>query len=712
MNFKEKILSVIAEAPRDFLTLLRALEIGNTRFERDALSAALDELVRQGELVISAKKKYALPSQLGLRRGTLRGNERGFAFFIDDEEGAPVLFIPHKSLHGALHGDAVLARRVETLRSDDEGEIVGVLRRANETVVGTYRRPGLVEPDERRLGTRILIRGRESLPARERDKVVVRVTRFFNDGERLPEGVVTRVLGSERDKGVDMLSVAASHGFSLEFEDDVLAEAAAVSAEAEPTDEQRAGRLDLTGETIFTIDGAYSKDFDDAVSIESLAAGRGWRLGVHIADVSEYVCEGGALDQEARIRGTSVYPVGTVVPMLPESLSNGICSLNEGVVRLTLSVFMTVSPDGRIANDGVYRSFIRSRRRLVYDDVSAALNDPSGPEAAALADLMPDLLEMDAAARALAGERARRGGIDMEIAEASFTLDEKGRAVDVRPRVQGRADAMIEQFMLAANETVAEMCCYAEMPILYRVHEQPEEGKLRSFTEFCSNLGIPIRGAREEIHPGQLADVLTRAEEKGLRPLVSRIMLRAMSKARYSEKNMGHFGLSLRNYCHFTSPIRRYPDLYTHRVLKLLLDGKAEEAERYGTVVHELGVSCSECERRAMEAERDADDVKKAEYISRYLGECYDGVISGITETGIFVEIPANTVEGMIRIQELPYRCLSDPEHYRANFPGRDRTVRLGDAMRVVIVGADCRIGKVEMVPDEEWFKEVSHGKQ
>ena len=615
---------------------------------------------------------------------------RGFGFFVPDD-GSEDWYISQESMHGAMHGDRVLARRLGSRRGGIEGEVTAVETRAWTQIVGTVD-GGCVVPDERRIPY-VLVPVRGGRRVSDGDRVVARIEQY-PDGRRPMLGRVTEVLGRRGEAGVDVLAVVRRFGIRDTFPKAVRDAAAALPQAVLP--EALVGRLDLRGLCTVTIDGAHSKDFDDAVSLERLEGGQ-VRLGVHIADVCAYVRPGSAIDREARLRGTSVYFADRVIPMLPEELSNGICSLNEGEDRLTLSCLMDIDPSGRVTAYSLAESVIRSRHRLVYEDVTALIEgDPAQRER--YADVAPMLLDLAALQKRLYARRHARGSIDFDIAESEIELDAEGRAVGLAPAVRGIANRVIEECMLLANETVAAHMRTRNLPCLYRVHEPPDPDRLRELNVFLQTLGYGIRMG-DQVQPRSLQRVVEQAAGSPEESIVSRLMLRSMQRARYSERPLGHFGLALRDYCHFTSPIRRYPDLMVHRILKWSLHGalSGRRAASLADALPALASATSVAERSAMEAERAVDDLKRCEYMQQQLGETFDGVISGVTGGGLFVEL-TNTAEGFVPLNTLMddwYRA--EPRRYRVVGERTGRVYRLGDRVRVQVVRVDMDTATIDL---------------
>lgn len=688
-QWKEQIESLLEQGPQRAEPIAQALQV-----PQDEVLPVLEAMVEEGRLVKTRKERYARPETLGMIRGRLQGNARGFGFVVP-ESGEEDLFIPPDRMGGALHGDTVFARMTNAERR--EGEIARVLTHANDVVVGTFEQDGdatYVVPDEKRISMDVYVSRSDRAGARPDDKVVVRITQWPSRG-RNPRGRVIENLGNKDDIGTDIKSLIRQHRLDEEFPQNVLGAAALLPDAVQ--EEDLAGRRDLRRLNTFTIDGRTAKDFDDAVSIEDIPSG--WRLGVHIADVSHYVTDGSPLDREAFKRATSVYLLDRVLPMLPEALSNGLCSLNPDVDRLTFTCTMDIDPAGRVLSYDIYPSVIHSHARLVYEDVTRLLE--TGEEAGFAPEVARDLRRMERLAQVLTEARMERGALDLDIDEAVITLDERGVPTSIEREERGIANRMIEEFMLKANECVAEFARLHEIPILYRVHEDPDPEKIQTFDAFLVNLGYRIRGsAKGKVHPKALQAVLDKAKGKPEEGLVSRLMLRSLQKARYCPQPLGHFGLAAPDYCHFTSPIRRYPDLFVHRALHLYFAGKS--TARLRKRAEEYAQHCSEKERQAMEAERDVDDLKKAQYMLDHVGEACEGVISSVTSFGLFVELP-NTVEGLIHISALDDDYYTFVEKsYMLLGERKKKIYRLGDPIRVVVTAVDMSTRRVDFAVDDE----------
>jgi ribonuclease R len=664
--------------------------------EKDEAASAIEKLLLEGRLILTRKKKLALPEQTGLVYGRIQGSARGYGFFIP-EDGSPDMFIPADAMHGAMHNDMVWARAAETESHNgtQEAEVALIAVRALAVIVGTYEQDGsedgYVVPDETRVCFDMLIAAGKTLGAKNGDKVVAKITRY-PDGRRPMQGEITEILGGKDDAKADMLSIIRR----LELPD-VFPKGAGKQAKAlnKPVSADAAAlREDLRDKLVITIDGADAKDLDDAVSLTKLSDG--WLLGVHIADVSAYIPEHSALDEEAYKRGTSVYFPDRVLPMFPKDISNGVCSLNEAEDKLTFSCIMRLDAAGEAVSHRMADTVIRTAHRMTYDDVNAML-DGDAILCEKYADVLPMLCDMRELAQLLHEKRVKRGCLDFDLDEADISLDAEGRAVDVRVAERGVSNRMIEQFMLEANETVAAHAAAAGIPMMYRVHETPDKDRLNELNVFLNTLGLGVKsitGAK----PALLQKILLKAKGTKDETLVGRVMLRSMKKARYAAECLGHYGLAAKYYCHFTSPIRRYPDLVVHRMMKLLLSGgmSREKAEQYGSLMEEMARHCSDRELVAMEAERAADDLKKCEYMAARIGTVEKGIITGVAQYGFFVRL-GNTVEGMVRAASLTgdyFVC--DERNYRMVGRNTGRAFRLGDEVRVRVAAVDVGAGTID----------------
>lgn len=677
--------------------------------EREQFQRLLAEMEAEGKIVCTRSKRYGVPERLNLVRGTLQGHPKGFGFVVPDTPGKPDVFVHPNDLNGAMDGDLVLARlhggKREGLRP--EGEVVRILKRGRTFVVGTFTSPsrhfGFVIPDDRRLPADIFIPPEGRNGAKEGQKVVVRL-HHYPGVRHSAEGVVTEILGHKDDPGVDILSIIRKYQLPEEFPEEVLREAEQIPETIDPKELE--GRRDLRNRTLVTIDGEDAKDLDDAVSVERLPNGH-FRLGVHIADVSYYVKEGSALDREAYRRGCSVYLVDRVIPMLPPRLSNGICSLNPRVDRLTITCDMELNKQGDVVDYDIYPSVIRTRERMTYDAVKRILVDEDPELIERYEPLVGDFRLMAELARILRRRRMKRGAIDFNFSEAKIKVDERGKPVEIVRRPRTIAESLIEEFMLAANETVASHFARAEIPFLYRIHEKPDTEKLQSFFEFITHFGYSIRGQADKIRPRALQQLLEEIEGKPEETLISTVMLRSMKQARYAAECLGHFGLAARYYTHFTSPIRRYPDLVIHRIIREVFTEKLFSPQRIDQLnaqLPETADQASKRERIAIEAERETDDLKKAEFMMDRIGEEFEGLISGVTAFGIFVELE-NTVEGLVHVSYMNddyYRY--DEDTYSLYGERTGKVYRIGDRVKVRVIGVNIDEHKVEfeLVAKEE----------
>lgn len=652
--------------------------------EKDAVFSALKRLEEQGEIVKDEKFRYVLPQTLNLKKGTLRGNERGFAFFI--QEDGEDWFVPHRSLHGAQHGDTVYAKLIGGEKGD-EGEVYSIIKRGYNEIVGTYYREkkcGFVTPDERKYFSEISVAGGK-IKAYSGEKVVVKII-DYQDG--YPIGEVIEILGESGSLFCEEDAIIRSKNLATDFSKKVIAEAEKVSREPVVVGKRR----DFRDRLIITIDGDDSRDYDDAVEV--VKDGSGYFLGVHIADVTHYVKRGLALDSEAYKRGTSVYFPDRVLPMLPKQLSNGICSLNEGEDRYTLSCLMKIDSKGRVKDSEITTGVIRSSARMTYKNVSKILEGDK-ELCKKYEHIVPMLYEMRELAEILIKKRKARGSIDLDVKESSITV--KNEKISIEQYERTIAHKIIEEFMILANETVAEFMSNFEMPFVYRVHEKPSEEKATSFKAYLNELGIKAVFHAENVRPGEYGKILDKLEGQPIFHVVNRVMLRSMSKARYSAENSGHFGLASACYCHFTSPIRRYPDLLIHRIIKNVLDGKLDEIQKsFSSFVSSASLNCSENERKADEAERDVDELYKTWFMREHIGEEFDAVISGVTSFGIFAELN-NTIEGLIRIENLPEDDYTFIEQ-RFLLKGFSNSFKIGDSIKIQVASADIGSRKCEFL--------------
>ncbi len=654
------------------------------REQRDELKQVLDALVEEGKISLSKRGKYSKGQAVRLK-GSFQANMRGFGF-ITPEDGSEDVFIAEENISGAFQGDEVeyIITSAPTGRRK-EGKIVRILSHSVVHIVGLYEKSrsfGFVRPDNQRYLKDIYIPEGKEMGAMTGHKVVVSLTSY--GGEHMkPEGEIVQIIGHVNDPGTDILSVVMDAGIPAEFPEKVLNQAVRVGKPV--SDADRVGRRDLRDWLMVTIDGEDAKDLDDAVSLRM--DGENYILGVHIADVTNYVQENSALDREAFERGTSVYLADRVIPMLPHKLSNGICSLNAGEDRLALSCIMTFDASGTMVDHEIAETVINVDKRMSYNGVSKILE---GETQETEDQIVSMLLCMKELSDILRERRGRRGSIDFDFPETKVILDENGKPVDIRPYERNDATKIIEDFMLMANETVAEEYYWRELPFLYRTHEVPDEEKIRKLSTFINNFGYHIH-IRNEVRPKEIQKLLARVDGTPEEALISRLALRSMKRAGYTTENTGHFGLAAKYYTHFTSPIRRYPDLQIHRIIKENLRGRLNDdrISHYEEILPKVASQCSERERRAEEAERDVVRMKKAEYMRSHIGEEYEGVISGVTKWGVYVELE-NTVEGLVHVADMRddhYEFTEQTYELTGEHSGKSYT--LGQTVRVRVTDAD-----------------------
>ncbi|MBM0868515.1 ribonuclease R [Staphylococcus auricularis] len=697
MNLKQSVEEIIKQPgyePMSVSDFQDALGLDSADSFRDLIKV-LVELEQNGLIERTKKDRYQRKEKSKdkthqLVKGKLSQNKKGFAFLRPEEEDREDIFIPPNKINRALDGDTVLVE-LQRYKGKIEGEVKQIEQHSVTQVVGTYseaRHFGFVIPDDKRIMQDIFIPKGHHLGAVDGHKVLVQITKYA-DATDNPEGQISAILGHKNDPGVDILSIIYQHGIEIEFPDNVLEEAENVPDEIKP--EEIKNRRDLRDELTITIDGADAKDLDDAISVKALNNGH-TQLTVSIADVSYYVTEGSALDQEAYERGTSVYLVDRVIPMIPHRLSNGICSLNPNVDRLTLSCRMELDQKGNVVKHEIFDSVINSNYRMTYDAVNKIITDHDEATRQQYAELTPMLdLAQDLSNR-LIDMRRRRGEIDFDISEAQVIVDEDGIPTDIQLRNRGEGERLIESFMLAANETVAEHFNRMEVPFIYRIHEQPKSDRLTQFFEFITNFGIVVRGTGENIHPSTLQKIRQEVEGKPEQMVISTMMLRSMQQARYEDTNLGHFGLSAEYYTHFTSPIRRYPDLTVHRLIrKYLIDNSMDGKEKHEweEKLPEIAEHTSQRERRAIDAERDTDELKKAEYMVQHIGEEFEGVISSVANFGMFIELP-NTIEGMVSVANMTDDFYHFDERHMAMIGEHSAKVfKIGDTVKIKVTNVD-----------------------
>ena len=713
-----------------------AMLLGVTKEQRGELEEVLNELVASGKVGISKKGKYAR-SEVFAQTGIFSAHHRGFGFVtIEGRDGD--LFVPPDDTGDAMDGDTVQVIIDENGRGGRaEARVLKVLKHANETLIGTFEKNksfGFVIPDNPRITMDIFIPQGKENGAVSGHKVVVKLDTYATRNKN-PEGHVQEILGHINDPGVDILSIVRAYGLPEEFPEDVMEEVShapeELSADYVAEEIGKNGRVDLRDVPMVTIDGEDAKDLDDAVSVskETINGETIYHLGVHIADVSHYVKEGTPLDAEAYKRGTSVYLVDRVIPMLPHRLSNGICSLNAGCDRLAMSCLMDIDEKGIIVGHKICESVVRIDRRMTYTAVNAILEAKNGTEEPQTdapekekskekaefakkcleeyADFVPMFLLLDETARVLRKKRMARGAVDFDFPECKIILDAKGRPVEIRPYERNAATMLIEDCMLAANETVAEDYYWQQIPFLYRSHEKPDGEKIKRFGILINNFGYSIRLQNGELHPKEMQKLLEKAAGSPEEALLARLALRSMKQAKYTTECMGHFGLAANYYTHFTSPIRRYPDLQIHRIIKENLHGglTKKRIAHYEKILPEVAIWTSSRERLADEAERETDKAKKVQFMERHIGEEFTGVISGISNYGFYVELP-NTVEGMVRLANLDGDYyVFDEEHYELVGERTRKKFKLGQTVKIQVVSVDQYLKTIDFLPVRNFDK-------
>lgn len=703
-TLKEKIIFFIeSERKKSFSMEEIAQGLGLQKSEDfKLLVQTIAQMEREQSVVFTKKGKVKLPLKPVLIEGTFRANERGFGFVtIDPEEDD--IYIPKEATGYAMDGDTVAIDIIKTadtaMDRGAEGKVVEIRKRATTQLTGEFVAYteeeisetdlyGVVIPKDKKLNQFKVYAAAEGIRPVDGSIVMVELTHYPEKNYATSlEGIVKQVIGHKNDPGMDILSIVVSNGIPTKFPDDVLAEADQVPDTINEKD--LVGRRDLREQLIVTIDGEDAKDLDDAVTVKKLANGN-YFLGVHIADVSNYVTEGSQLDREAYERGTSVYLTDRVIPMIPQRLSNGICSLNPHVPRLTMSCEMEIDPNGQVVSHDIFPSVIQTTERMTYTAVNQILEEQDEQVMERYQQLVPMFQEMQELHQILEEMRIRRGAISFEDREAKILVEPDGQPTDILLRSRGVGERLIESFMLAANETVAEHFNKRNFPFIYRIHEQPKEEKMQRFFDFASALGIVVRGTKGTITPKDLQKVIENVEDKPESAVINTMLLRSMQQARYSEDNFGHYGLAAEYYTHFTSPIRRYPDLIVHRLIRSYGQDPSEANQTYWeNELPEIAEHSSKMERRAVEAEREVDAMKKAEYMMDKVGEEFEGIISSVVKFGLFIELP-NTIEGLIHINELKQDYFHFIENHLALVGERTGlTFKIGQKVRVKVIKAD-----------------------
>ena len=655
----------------------------------------LVQLEQSGHLIRSRTNRYGVPERMNHVRGKFIGHAKGFGFVAPDAEGMDDIFIPPHEVNGAMNGDIVLVRVSGDSSGDRrEGTITRIAERKTTKIVGTYQDNkgfGFVVPDDKKLPMDLFIPKGSSLDAVEGHKVIAEITEWPDDSKSAT-GMITQILGHRNDPGVDILSIIYKHGIAIEFPEDVLNQANKISDTV--TEEDLFKRRDLREDMAITIDGADAKDLDDAIAVVKNEDGT-YTLSVHISDVSYYVTENSPMDDEAFDRGTSVYLTDRVIPMLPHKLSNGICSLNPGVDRLTLSCVMKIDRNGKVVDHEIFESVINSKERMTYTDVYKIIEEKDEELVSKYATIVPMLNDMADLAQILKTKRIDRGAIDFDFKESKILVDEEGWPKDVVIVERTVSEKLIEEFMLAANETIAEHFHWLQVPFIYRIHENPKAEKLQRFFEFLTNFGVVVKGTGNDVHPRALQEIVESIQGMPEETVISTMLLRSMQQAKYFEESLGHFGLSTDFYTHFTAPIRRYPDLIVHRLIRTYLiekDVSAKTIEHWNSVLTEIAEHTSERERRAVDAERDTESLKQAQFMLDKIGEEFEGVISSVTNFGLFVELE-NTIEGLVHVSYMT------DDYYR--FDDRQMMMIGEHTGKQYRIGAEVTVRVVAVKPEE-----------
>lgn len=697
MNRKETITQFIND--ENYVPMRKkdiAAVLGIPKSDMDELSAILSELESEGKIILSSKNRYIAVDSSDVMSGRFDATMRGFGFVCRD--GEDDIFIPPDDTKGAMDGDTVLVRKAHPKSNEKrpEGKIIKIIAHAHETLVGTYhnqRNFGFVAVDDTKITDDIFISKSHNANAKDGQKVVVKITKW-RDGDKKCEGEIIEILGNAYDSGVDVLCVLRKYGISQEFPQVVIDEARSLIPGI--TGDEIARREDFRTKTVITIDGTDAKDLDDAVCAERIDGG--YELSVHIADVTHYVRENSPIDAEAFRRGTSVYFTDRVVPMLPVELSNNICSLNPHTNKLTLSVVMEISDDGELLSHRVVEGIISTAHRMTYDTVDKILLGDS-ETCAEYADIKDNILLMRELADILKTNRKKSGSIDFDFPETKIEVDQNGKPTNVYKYRTGVSNGIIEEFMLMANRTVAEAFYWLEVPFIYRIHEKPSADKIANFNSFLANMNMRIKGS--EPHPMEFSRMLAEIRGTEREMLISKVMLRSLMKAKYSDSNEGHFGLAFRYYCHFTSPIRRYPDLAIHRIIKEYINGglDADRAQHYAKFVTAAAKKSSEAEINAMQAEREVEDMKKAEYMCAHIGEEYDAIISSVTGFGFFAELE-NGIEGLVRLADMrdDYYHFNETS-YTLIGEHSGKTYKIGDKVRIIAAAANPSLRQIDFYP-------------
>ena len=700
---KEKEQKILEFMQEDDYVPMRAKEIAMLmrvpKNEYNEFLELIGKLEMELKIQKNRKNRYKVSEKI-YYDGIYKKNQKGFGF-VKIEEREEEVYISKENSLNALNGDRVLIEIIEEKNKvkKAEGKIVRILKREKDTVVGIFQNNktfGFVVPDDKNFGSDIYIPKKNFGKAKDNHKVLVKITKYPQK-DKNAEGKIIEVLGNINDAGVDMLSLIKEHSLPAKFPEQVIEEAKKCGNKID--EKNISSRIDLRDKIIFTIDGEDAKDLDDAVRVQKLENGN-YKLDVHIADVSYYVREKSLLDQEALLRGTSIYMLGKVIPMLPKELSNGICSLNEGEDRFTLSCTMEIDKKGKVISNEIYKAVIKVTKRMNYTDVQSILDGSNDKILEKYKPYIQEFKNMEELAIILKNRRIENGYLNLDIPESKIDLDIDGKVTNISKYERTFAHEIIEQFMLTANETIAEKFFWLDAPFIYRVHEKPDLEKIQELNKFLFNLGLKIKANKDNIYPKEFAKILTEVQGKPEEKVVSNLLLRTLKVARYEAENKGHFGISSKYYCHFTSPIRRYPDLFIHRIISKYLeenyDLNQKTVEEYKKIAEDRAKQSSEREKVATLVEREAEDMKKAEYMESKIGEEYEGVVSSITQFGMFVELE-NTVEGLIRFENLGEEYyIYDEERKMLIGEKTNKTYKIGDKVKIKVIGSSKLLRRID----------------
>ncbi len=689
MSTKEKILAFMRKEAYKPLTAEELLSVFDIKDKKDVkrFTKLLDDMEAEGEVIKTRFNRYGVPERMGLVVGRLQGHPQGYGFVIPQQQDSRDVFISANNLNGAMHEDKVVTRLFKNTEGKNlEGEVIRILKRRNKSLVGTYeasRRFGFVIPDEKRIPQDIFIPKAVSLKAKDGDKVIAEITRW-SEKRRNPEGKITEILGHKNIPGIDVLSIIKKYELPEEFPPEVTAEVEQLPENIDPKEYEV--RKDFRDELIITIDDEEAKDLDDAVSL--IKTDKGYRLGVYIADVGYYVKEGSFLDREAYQRGTSVYLVDRVIPMLPPKISNELCSLNPHTDRLTLSAVIDLDYEGKVLDRQFHTSIININERMTYQNINKILEEKDGELREKYKDIVPMLENMEQLAKKLKEKREKRGSLGFEFPETHIELNEQGKPVLIEEKKRGIGESIIEEFMIVCNEVVAEHYYKSKAPFLYRIHPDPDEDRILAFRDYIANFGYTLKGSLKNLHPSVLQNILEKAEGKKEEMIIHTILLRSMKLARYSEVKERHFGLASEYYSHFTSPIRRYPDLVIHRVIRETLENEhlsKKRAKKLKKNMPDIAEHSSNRERTAIEAERESKDLKMVEYMEERLGMEFPAIISNITPFGMFVMLE-NTIEGLVHISSMTddYYHFIDKQ-YSLIGERTKKEYKIGDKVRILV---------------------------